>query len=134
MVVIVADHLGCFPDNADNYALWRYKSPFIILGGDIRPMQYTAYGSQIDIAATLLGLLNIDHSEFTYSKDLLDADAPHFAYFTFPDLMGMVTDSNSVVYDNTSERIYAAEGADTPRLLEKAKAYLQKLYDDIDKR
>jgi hypothetical protein len=48
--------------------------------------------------------------------------------------MGMVTDSNSVVYDNTSERIYAAEGADTPRLLEKAKAYLQKLYDDIDKR
>ena len=86
------------------------------------------------IAATLLGMLGIDHSEFVYSKDLLDESAPHFAYFTFPDAMGMVTDSNCIVYDNTSARIQYSSGKGTQMLLRKSQAYLQKLYDDLEKR
>jgi hypothetical protein len=81
-----------------------------------------------------LGLSGIDHSEFLYSKDLLDAKAPHFAFFTFPDAMGLVTDSNSVIYDNTSDKVHQTTGPDTDRALKRAQAYLQKLYDDLDKR
>ena len=88
----------------------------------------------IDLPATLLGMLGIGHQEFTYSKDLLDASAPHFAFFTFPDAMGMVTDSSSVVYDNTSGLLYSSEGSDADSLLKKSKAYLQKLYDDLEQR
>ena len=91
-------------------------------------------GSQIDISATLFGLLGISHEEFTYSKDLLDNSAPHFAFFTFPDAMGMITDSSRVIFDNTANQTVSPEGADTDSLTQKAKAYLQKLYDDIDKR
>jgi phosphoglycerol transferase MdoB-like AlkP superfamily enzyme len=134
-VAIVPDHLGAFPDYVDNYQLWRYKIPFVIFGSTIpKGVQCHAIGSQIDIPATLLGLLGIDHSDFLYSKDLFDDNAPHFAYFTFPDGMGMVTDSSAVVYDNTTDRVQNASGTSTNLLSRKAKAYLQKLYDDLDKR
>lgn len=135
LVAIVPDHLGAYPDNADNYQPWRYHTPFIIIGGAVPSgVQCRAIGSQIDIAATLLGLLGIDHADFSYSKDLLDAKAPHFAFFTFPEAMGMVTDTCTVVYDMTSERVHLTEGAGADSLLLKSKAYLQKLYDDIDGR
>lgn len=134
IVAIVPDHLGAYPDIADNYVLWRYQTPFIIIGGSVEKAKFNVYGSQIDIAATLLGMLGIDHSEFVYSKDLLDDSAPHFAYFTFPDAMGMVTDSNCIIYDNTSARIQYSFGKETELLLKKSQAYLQKLYDDLDKR
>ena len=135
LIAIVPDHLGAYPDNPDNYQLWRYKTPFILLGGVIeKAATCHVIGSQIDIPATILGLVGIDHSEFLYSKDLLDAGAPHFAFFTFPDMMGMVTDSSSVIYDNTLERVYSSKGPDGDGLVMRAQAYLQKLYDDIDKR
>lgn len=135
IVAIVPDHLGAYPDQADNYQWWRFKVPFILLGGGLpEGIQCHTIGSQIDITATLLGLLGIDHSEFTYSKDLFDTKAPHFAFFTFPDAMGMVTDSSSVIYDNTSNKVSLTSGPDTDRLVKKAQAYLQKLYDDLDKR
>ena len=135
LVAIVPDHLGAWPENADNYQLWRYHIPFVIVGGAIKAgTQCHVVGSQIDIAATLLGLAGIDHSGFTYSKDLLDANAPHFAFFTFPDAMGMVTDSSSIVFNNITGKVQSAVGNDTERLLTKAKAYLQKLYDDLEKK
>lgn len=135
IVAIVPDHLGAYPDYVDNYQLWRYRIPFVILGGPIpEGVQCHTIGSQIDIPATLLGLIGIDHSDFLYSKDLLDAKAPHFAFFTFPDGMGMVTDSSYVVYDNTTNRNQSVSGTATEQLTKKAKAYLQKLYDDLDRR
>jgi phosphoglycerol transferase MdoB-like AlkP superfamily enzyme len=135
IVAIVPDHLGAYPDKADNYQWWRFKVPFILLGGALpKTGQCHTIGSQIDIAATLLGMLGIDHSAFLYSKDLLDAKAPHFAFFTFPDAMGIVTDNGRAIYDNTSGTIHKEEGADTELLVKKSKAYLQKLYDDLDKR
>ena len=57
-----------------------------------------------------------------------DADAPHFAFFSFPDAMGMVTDEGFMVYDNNSNQIQG-----TPELENQAKAYLQILYDYLSK-
>ena len=134
LIAIVPDHLGAYPDPQDNYQLWRYQIPFVIMGRQIKAEQCTVLGSQMDIPATLLGLLGYDHSEFFYSKDLLDVRVPHFAFFSFPDAMGMVTDSSAVVYDNTSSYLQLSIGKDTDSLLRKAKAYLQKLYDDLGNR
>ena len=114
--------------------LWRYEIPFVIIGGPIKAESCPILGSQIDIPATLLGLLGYNHSEFLYSKDLLDEHSPRFAFFSFPDAMGMVTDSSAVMYDNTSGSVHMSEGKDPQQLLKQAQAYLQKLYDDLDKR
>jgi hypothetical protein len=39
-----------------------------------------------------------------------------------------------VVFDNTAARLHSATGTATDSMLIRAKAYLQKLYDDLDKR
>ena len=140
LVVIVPDHLGAHPANADNYQQWRFRVPLILSGGAIESFRTEAQesldviGSQIDIAATVLALLGIDHSDFTYSKDLLDPAAPHFAFFTFPDAMGITTTSGRVIYDNTSNKVTLQTGTDSETLVKQAQAFLQKLYDDLDRR
>lgn len=131
LLILVADHLGAYPAS-DNYALWRYQIPLIMLGGVV-PEARTIHtiGMQVDIPATLLSLLRIDHSEFTFSKDMFDASAPHFAFFDSPDMMGMVTADNSVIYDNASGKVVLDEGTRKGLNLPRAKAYLQKIYDAI---
>lgn len=135
LVVIVPDHLGAYPPHADNYEPWRYEIPLIMVGGMITsPRTIAVTGSQTDIAATVLALLGRSHEAFTYSKDLLDATAPHYAFFSVPDAMGMAQDGRFVYYDNTSSSVVARRGEHADALLPNVKAYLQKLYDDLGKR
>ncbi len=131
LVLIVPDHLGAYPEKIDNYALWRYEIPMIILGGQIPQLVWMSIGCQSDIPATLLGILGIEHREFPFSKDLLDGKAPHFAFFTFPDAVGMVTEENVLIYDNALNKTVLDEGSEKGQNQKKAQAYLQKLYDKI---
>ncbi len=131
LVLIVPDHLGAYPLNIDNYALWRYEIPMILLGGKITAQQVETIGCQTDIPATLLGILGVEHNEFLFSKDILDANAPHFAFFTFPDAMGMVTEENTVIYDNALNKAVLDEGSEKELNKKRVQAYLQKLYDKI---
>ena len=103
----------------------------ILLGGKITAQQVETIGCQTDIPATLLGILGIEHNEFLFSKDILDANAPHFAFFTFPDAMGMVTEENTVIYDNALNKAVFDEGSKKGLNKKKVQAYLQKLYDKI---
>ena len=128
MVVIVADHLGAFPEDIDNYKQWRYHIPFILLNADM-DIDVNVIAGQIDIPATILSILGYDHREFLFSKDMRDADAPHFAFFSFPDAMGMVKDGRFMVYDNNSNQLQGASELEGP-----AKAYLQKRYDYLSKK
>ena len=131
LVLMVPDHLGAYPLNIDNYAMWRYELPMILLGGKVATQQIETISCQTDIPATLLGILGIEHNEFLFSKDILDAKAPHFAFFTFPDAMGMVTEENTLIYDNALSKPTLDEGSNKGSNLNKAKAYLQKLYDSL---
>lgn len=132
LLIIVPDHLGCYPENIDNFQLYRYQIPLVMVGGVVsKPQRIDTLGSQHDLAATLLGMMGIEHSEFLFSKDMLDDKAPHFAFFAVPDAMGIVTTDNAVIYDNTSNRVALKKGKDTAQNVSRAKAYLQKLYDEI---
>lgn len=134
LVVIVPDHLGAYPENIDNYQLWRYELPLLMTGGAIKkPCRIETIGSQIDISATVLGLLKLPHDDFSFSKDMLDPNAPHFGFFTFPDAMGMVTDSAVIFYDNAKQDGVTQIMKHGEKNVRHAKAYLQKLYDELGK-
>lgn len=134
LVVVVPDHLGCYPEDIDNFKMYRYQIPLIFTGGAVsQPKRIGTIGSQQDIAATLLAILGIDHSEFTYSKDMLDTHSPHFAFFAVPDAMGMVTEENTMIFDNTSGKTVLDIGKKGANL-RSMQAYLQTIYDDIAKR
>lgn len=99
-----------------------------------RPLKIDAYGSQQDIAATILAQLGLSHRAFAFSKDMLDSRNPHFAFFTVPDAMGYADADNAVIFDNASGKVVYSRGNAAESNAVRAKAYLQKLYDDIARR
>ena len=134
LVVLVPDHLGCYPQDIDNLSVERYQIPLIFLGGALKgPGAVDIHGSQTDIAATLLGQMGIAHHEFTYSKDIFNPSSPHFAFFTFPDAFGLVDEDNQVVFNNESKKVVLDRGKRPGKNLKRGKAYLQKIYDTIDR-
>ena len=98
------------------------------------PKRIDTIGSQIDIAATLLGQLDIVYDDFTFSKNMLNPDAPHFAFFTMPNFLGWVSNDGEVVFDCESNTVVKQEGSNIEENLKNGQTYLQKLYDDIAKR
>lgn len=134
LVVLVPDHLGCYPQDIDNLSVERYQIPLIFLGGALKgPGTVDIHGSQTDIAATLLGQMGIAHHEFTYSKDMFNPSSPHFAFFTFPDAFGLVDEDNQVVFNNESKKVVLDRGKRPGKNLKRGQAYLQKIYDTIDR-
>ncbi|MBO4984703.1 MAG: sulfatase-like hydrolase/transferase [Bacteroides sp.] len=132
LIVLVPDHLGAYPEQVENLTVERYQIPMLFIGGAVKqPRRIPTYGSQHDLAATLLAQLGIPHGEFTFSKDLLNPSAPHFAFFTVPDAFGLVTPDNALIYDCKAGRIALDEGVSPGRNLPLGQSYLQKLYDDL---
>ena len=135
LFVLVPDHAMQYPVDIDVFSVERYKIPLIFYGEALaqKGIKVGETGSQIDIAATLLSQLGISHQEFEFSKNILNPENPHFAFFTVPDAFGVVTDSLEVVFDNVAKKIYSTNSSDT-LAVERGKAFLQKLYDDLEKR
>ncbi len=134
LIVLVPDHYGAYPQNLKSQ-IEKHRIPLIITGGAItQPMQITTIGSQIDIAATLLSQLGISHNEFSFSKDLLNENCNHFAYIAAPSLFGFINNDGYVVYNYDSDKVIESSENNSDSALIFGKVFIQKLFDDIDKR
>lgn len=129
LVVLVPDHYGAWPELDD--AVDRHRIPLIMTGGAlaIRGIDKTI-GSQTDIAATLLNALGIEAIEFPFSRNLLNPESPHIAFFADPSLIGHVAEDDTVVYELDSQKIISGKGTN----LNQAKSYLQEIYNDLSRR
>lgn len=134
LIVFVPDHVGGYKENLNDHDRSRYQIPLILAGGAIsRPMKVGIIGSQHDIAATLLGQLGVEHREFTFSKNMMSDATPKFAFFAVNDAFGIVSEENSLIYDNRAKRIVYDKGKKGFNM-KRGQAYLQKLYDDLAKK
>lgn len=134
LIVFVPDHVGGYKEQLNDHDRSRYQIPLILAGGAIsRPMKVGIIGSQHDIAATLLGQLGVEHREFTFSKNMMSDATPKFAFFAVNDAFGIVSEENSLIYDNRAKRIVYDKG-DKGFNLKRGQAYLQKLYDDLSRK
>lgn len=134
LVILVPDHLGAWPEHADNFKPWRYHIPLIWTGGTIRqPMVINTLGSQQDIAATLLSQLGIEHKDLIFSKDMFNPSVNHFAFFLPNDGIGMITEDDVLLYDNQLKKTVYDKGKKGHNL-KAGQALLQVLFDDIAKR
>lgn len=132
LVIIVPDHYGVWPRNLEDRRQ-RHTVPLIFTGGALKRKgeRISTVGSQTDIAATVLALCNLPHDEFIYSKNLLDSAAPHFAFFTDTDAAGMVTATDTVIYNLDADRPDVVSGHTAGTTLRQARVYLQKIYDNL---
>ncbi len=135
LIVFVADHAKRYPQNVENHDIVRHHIPMVWAGGAVkRPLVVDEYLSQMDLAATLLAQLHIPYDDFTFSKNLTDSTKEHFVFYAFPDGVGFVDKDGAAVYDCASQSILIGQNDSNAIHLNKGKAYLQKLYDDLARR
>ena len=136
LIIGVADHaFAYYPQGIQNHEILRYRIPMFWTGGAIRePRLIETLGSQTDLTATLLHQLGINADEFTFSKDILDPAIGHYAFYAFSDGFGLITDSCQYIQDNAKSGQGLSGTNDPHGLAEKyGKAYLQTLYDDLNR-
>ena len=90
-------------------------------------------GSQVDIPLTILHQMDLD-GNYPFSKDLLSPDSKSFAFYTFNEGFGFITDSSKYIYDHKLGKPVIEEGADAETAGKMGKAFLQVLFDDYLKR
>lgn len=135
LVILISDHGYLYPEEIKNYEPKRYHIPMIWLGGAIKkPVVIDTLANQTDLAATLLQQLGLPHDEFTFSKDILNLHDPHYAFYTFINGFGFIDQSGVSVYNNENDQPLIQSPQDDEQRLNKGKALLQTLYDDLGSR
>lgn len=135
LVVLVADHGARYSEDIPPYSTMVFRIPMIWTGGAVaeRGMVVNKFGSQVDIPITILDQLGIG-GDFPFSKDLLCPASESFAFYTYNEGFGFITDSSAVAYDHKSREVVWKEGSATERAERLGKAYLEVLFEDYLKR
>lgn len=129
LVVLVPDHYGAWPDLPETVD--RHSIPLIMTGGALDTKGTVGVpASQTDLAATLLAAMDLDASEFPFSRNILSPSTRHYAFFTDPDHMALVTDDGKAVVKLETNELESGD----PHLVPYAEAYLQTLYNDLSNR
>lgn len=136
LIIMVADHGFRYPGDLTEYEPARYHIPMIWTGGAVREAaKITTVGNQTDLAATLLSQLGLPHSDFIFSKDLLTPSYPAYAFYTYNNGFGFIDNTGVSAYDNESDKpLFEKPSEGNQERLDKGKALLQTLYDDLGNR
>lgn len=135
LIMFVSDHGYPYPDTVKMYEPRRYHIPCLWIGGAVKaPVVIKKYINQTDLVATLLGQLEIEKEEFTFSRDLFSPNYPEFAFYTFNNGFAFIDSSGVSVYDNTDDASLIEEPEISNIRINKGKAILQTLYKDLGKR
>jgi phosphoglycerol transferase MdoB-like AlkP superfamily enzyme len=134
IVIISADHGHYLPITgkwADNYRI-----PILWLGGALKKQNVVIDKTvdQLDMAGSLIRQFNLSDNSFPFSKNVFDSTSQHWAFFTYNDGIGFVTDSSRLLFDNAGKRIVFEEGKTDSEQQKIAKALMQKVYSDFLKR
>jgi len=135
LVILVADH-GCrITSDMLNYSQEIFKIPMLWIGGALsrKGINIDKLGSQVDIPITLLNQIEISGS-FPFAKDLLSNETNSFAFYTYNEGFGFITDSSTVVYDQKLKKPLVKDGKDPDFAEKNGKAYLQVLFNEYLKR
>lgn len=136
LIVFVSDHGFRYPETLKEYGPGRYHIPCIWIGGAIKqPAVFDGLISQTDLAATLLGQLGLDKSEFIFSRDYFSPDYPHALFYSFNNGFAFMDSTGVSVYDNAAGiPLMETPVEGSAERFEKGKAVLQTLYQDLGSR
>ncbi|GAA3950810.1 LTA synthase family protein [Hymenobacter algoricola] len=131
LLVLVADHGHPLPGDDANESAGKFHIPLILAGGALRPEArgrvLDTFGSQTDVAATLLAQLQLPTAAYQWSYDLLRPARRPFAFYAFTDGFGFVTRHGGITYDNVARRVMTGDTA----LLRQGQAYEQASFGDF---
>ena len=137
LIVIIADHSHqTYTHRAIYQANYRHI-PMLFLGGalkeEYRGMSYNKICSQTDLTTTVLKQLNMDASQFPWSKNLMNPYSPEFAYFELNQGFGWIKPQGFIAYDHFNKRFFAntiKDSTQTEEALFEGASYLQTLFQE----
>lgn len=134
LLIFLADHgMQSYPQGLNNSDAERFRIPMVWIGGAVKDsVVVDGYGSQNDLAATLLSQLKVKHDNFRFSKDMLNPGVHKFAFYSYVNGFSMIDSTGTVIYDNDKQSVISQSA--NPELEKDAKAYFQTMYSDFGSR
>ncbi|MGL5273179.1 MAG: LTA synthase family protein [Phocaeicola sp.] len=136
LIVCLPDHGFFYPREGNPTDPEFFKIPLLWLGGAVKePARVECLMNQSDLAATLLGQLDLGHDDFNFSRNVLSSDYIYpFAYYTFSNGFAFQDSTGVTVFDNHSQQVTLNRGDGEEERLERGKTILQSQYDDLGAR
>ena len=135
LLILIPDHGIRYPESVNYASPERHDIFMIWAGGAVKaPQEITQVCSQMDNVATLLTQMQISTADFRFSRNVLHPAYQQLAFYAFPNGFGVVGTEGAVVFDCNTNTIIRQEGLHTDSLLRAGKAFLQRLYDDIEEK
>ena len=135
LVVVLPDHGYRYKGINETTQLYNHI-PMLWLGGALKkPDRIDVLCNQSDLAATLLGQMGIQHSEFSFSRDVASQNyCHHMAWHTFNNGVTLYDSTGFATFDLDANIIIASKGNDTERQVRQSKALLQLTSQDLKKK
>jgi hypothetical protein len=129
----VADHGVNHGSINPSTPLQKNHIPMLWLGGAVRkPCVVDAVCAQSDLAATLLGQLQLSHADFAFSRDVLSRSYVYpTAFHNYNNAQWLIDSTGHVLYDFDAQRFVVSESSDAQRMLRVSKAILQTTSTDL---
>ena len=136
LVVLLADHGSRLPFNTKQYEELKFKIPMLWLGGALAKTDtvVSTFGSQVDLARTLLSQMGHETDDFRFSKNIFGKPEKDFAFFVFNDGFGIRDKEFGFIHDNVGDTTIRYRGSVTPENKKKGQAFLQVLMQDFEGR
>lgn len=127
LFILMADHGTRVIGHADPNLPEAYHIPLILAGGvlNVRDTVISTIGSQTDMIATVLAQLGIDHQGYKYSRNLLASPVRPFAFYSYPNAAGLITEDGVSVLNLQSRQF--VRGDTLQENVDLLKAYLQEI-------
>jgi len=133
----------CIPDHSMKYKEVDvhnpifFHTPMLWLGGAVKkPLVVNKLVNQSDLVATLLGQLGLPHQQYPFSRDVFSSSYKYpFVFSCFSNGFLFKDSTGFTMYDNDANKVLINKpNSNGEGRLEKGKAILQTLYDDLGKR
>lgn len=136
LMMIIPDHGFRYMTQGVTSDPHIHHIPVVWIGGAVKePMVFDSFTAQSDMAATILAQMGIGHEEFFYSRNVLsDSYSYPFAFYTFNNGFCFMDSTGVTLYDDDASRCLIEDSTGKQERLERGKAILQTLYDDLDAR
>ncbi|MGL4519981.1 MAG: LTA synthase family protein [Phocaeicola sp.] len=133
LIVCLADHGFFYPREGNPTDPAYFQIPMLWLGGAVKEAtRVESLMNQSDLAATLLGQMELDSSAFGFSRNVLSSSYKYpFAFYSFSNGFAFQDSTGTTRFDNNSEKVTLEIGEGEELRLERGKAILQSLYDDL---
>lgn len=136
LVMILPDHGFRYTKTGLSSDPHVHHIPVLWVGGAVKePRIIDRFIGQSDMAATILGQLGIDHSDFRFSRNVLSCSYSYpFSYYTYNNGFCFIDSTGVTLYDDDASECLINDSFGSEIRLDRGKAILQTLYDDLESR